>query len=696
MKKKIILFLLLLLFIPFNKVKAISIEYSAHIQGYGWLNKVSDGEIGGSTGKSLRMEAISINVSDSNYSGSVEYSAHIQGYGWLNKVSDGETGGSTGKSLRMEAIKINLSGELADHYNIYYRAHIQGYGWLDWVSDGEVAGSTGKSLRMEALQIKLVSKDDVDLMYKSHSVDGWNDYVSAGVTSGTTGQSKCVDQIRIKLINNTNLKGNLYYQVYGLNGWEQEVSSDEVSGVINIPIEAIKIRLSDDLKEKYNIYYRVHASYIGWMGWTKNGNVAGTVGYFNKIEAIEIRILYKDDNSIIETNDSSKVGENSITYSSHVQGYGWQNYVEDGKTSGSTGESLRLEAYKIKLKKVLDGDILYKTYVDKRGWSQNSSSDGISGTTGLSRNIEAISISLNGQIANYYDIYYRTHVSYVGWLGWAKNGETSGGLNSSTKIEAIEIKLIRKGRKIDLNTDRTYVTGTWKNNNTNYYDYYGRKATGFKLIDGVKHYFNSEGKLYGKNVQKVIDVSSWQGTINWDTIKKNEDIDSAIIRVGWGTSYNDPCGLDSYYDRNMKEVQRLGIPYGVYIYAYAETVQAAEKEADFVISKLNQYNAPKNTWVWYDAEINSISRNTYNTVIPAFVNKMKKAGYNNVGVYSGVRQLDTTNGNTNTSTIRSYPIWVSQYYKDLQYTGTYKGWQYASDEHVDGISGNVDVSMFKK
>ena len=696
MKKKILLFLLLFLIVPFSKVKAISVEYEAHIQGYGWLDKVSDGEIGGSTGKSLRMEAISINVSDSNYTGSVEYETHIQGYGWLDKVSDGEIGGSTGKSLRMEAIKINLSGELAEHYNIYYRAHIQGYGWLDWVADGEVAGSTGKSLRMEALQIKLVSKDDIDLMYKSHSIDGWSDYASAGATTGTTGQSKNLDQINIKLINNTNLKGNIYYQVYGLNGWEQEVSGDEVSGVINIPIEAIKIRLSDDLKDKYNVYYRVHASYIGWMGWTKNGNVAGTVGYFNKIEAIEIKILYKDDNSIIESNDSSKIGENSITYSSHVQGYGWQKYVEDGITSGTTGESLRLESYKIKLKTVLGGNIMYKTYVDKRGWSQKVSSDKESGTTGLSRNIEAISVSLDGQISNYYDIYYRVHVSYVGWLGWAKNGEVAGGLNSSTKIEAMEIKLIRKGRKVDLNRDRTYVTGTWKNNNTNYYDYYGRKSTGFKLIDGVKYYFNPEGKLYGKNVQKIIDVSSWQGTIDWEKIKRNEDVDAAIIRVGWGTSYNDPCGLDSYYDRNIKEVQRLGIPYGVYIYAYAETTSAAQKEADYVISKLNQYNAPKNTWVWYDAEINSISRNTYNTVIPAFINRIKSAGYSNVGVYSGVRQLDTTNGNTNTPTIRSYPIWVSQYYKDLQYTGNYKGWQYASDEIVDGISGDVDVSMFKK
>ena len=105
---------------------------------------------------------------------------------------------------------------------------------------------------------------------------------------------------------------------------------------------------------------------------------------------------------------------------------------------------------------------------------------------------------------------------------------------------------------------------------------------------------------------------------------------------------------------------------------------------------------PKDTYVWYDAELKNISRDTYNKVIPTFINRVKESGYTNVGVYSGVSQLDTTNGNTNTSTIRSYPIWVSQYYKNLQYTGEYLGWQFSSTDYVDGINGNVDVSMFKK
>lgn len=696
MKKKIILFLLLLLVVPISKVKAADIKYQAHIQTYGWLKEVNENEIAGTTGQFKRMEGLKISLDNSEYEGSITYQAHIQTYGWLKWVENGELAGTTGQFKRMEAIKINLTGELAEHYSVYYRAHIQTYGWLDWVKDGELAGTTGLFKRMEAIQIKLVPKDNNDLTasYTIHNGDGWGQYVNNGEVAGTTGQFKRIDLLKIKLNNNTNYSGGINYQTYATNkGWLPAVNENEESGFNGKTLETVKISLTGDFADHFNVFYRVHVSTIGWMDWTSNGAPAGSIGYYYKIEAIEIKILPKHDTSISTSGISYKEHGNKVLYSTYVQGGIWQDFVSSG-LSGTERQGKRAEAFKIKLDAGPTGNIIYKTYIAKRGWSSEVKNGEMSGTMNLSRKLEAISIKLDGKMEENFDIYYRVHVQTQGWLSWTKNGGYAGTLNNDRGIEGLEIKLVEKGIDPKLDTSKPLLTGSWQG--SSYVDYYGKKSTGFKLIDGVKYYFNSEGKQYGKNVKKVIDVSSWQETINWDTIKRNEDVDEAIIRVGWGTSYNDPCGLDSYYDRNIKEVQRLGIPYGVYIYAYAETTQAAQKEADFVISKLNQYNAPKSTWVWYDAEIYSISRNTYNTVIPAFINRMKSAGYNNVGVYSGVRQLDTTNGNTNTSTIRSYPIWVSQYYKDLQYTGAYKGWQYASDEHVDGVSGNVDVSMFKK
>ena len=706
MKKKILFFILILFLIPIVKVNAASIDYKTHVQNIGWQDYVSDDGFAGTEGKSLRLEAINIKLRDSEYDGGVEYSTHVQNIGWTDYVSNDELSGTEGQSLRLEGIKIRLTGEISKHYDICYQTHVAWIGWQNYVCNDELAGTTGQSLRLEGIKIKLIKKDEptvdptpdpqsnLKISYTSSVQDsGWQDYVGEGI-SGTEGQSKYIDRIKVKLLDN-NYNGEINYQTYNKkDGWTEYVGNDEVSGKEKTSIEAVKIKLTGELSEKYDVYYRVHVAYIGWMGWTSNDNPAGTTDLFRNVEAIEIKLLPKGSSEIDTSLTSYIKGETKIEYSSHVQNVGWQDYISEG-ISGTEGKGLRLEALKIKLDSGISGTVKYSTFIARRGWSNESKNDEISGTSGLSRAIEAIKISLDGDISNYYDIYYRTHNSYVGWLSWAKNGEISGSLNSETQVEAIEIKLVRKRESFDGDVSKPNVSGHWSSDRKSYYDSRGNKVTGFRLIDGIKYYFNQEGTLYGENVMKVVDVSSWQQYINWDLIKQNEDVDGAIIRVGWGTSYDDECGLDSQYDYNIQNLQRLNIPYDVYIYGYAETEHAANKEADFVISNLQRYNVPKDTFIWYDAELD-IPFDTYRYVIPIFVNRMKAAGYNNVGVYSSVVRLDTSWGNLNDSTIRSYPIWVAQYYRKNQYDGEYKVWQFQSDGLVDGINGYVDVNMYKK
>lgn len=696
MKKRIFLLLILFIF-PFIKVDAASISYSAHVQSIGWMDYVKNDEIGGTYKKSLRLEAIKIKLDNKEYSGNIEYSAHVQSIGWMDYVKNDEIGGTYKRSLRLEAIKIKLSGEIANHYDVCYQAHVQSIGWMDYVCNDEIAGTTKQSLRLEALRIKLVSKDEISrsasISYTSSIEDlGFQDYINEGI-SGSTGKSKFIDRIKIKLDNN-NIDGDITYQTYQNNSWGEYVSNDSISGIENKQIEAIKVKLIGEISDYYDIYYRVHVSNIGWMAWTKNDLPAGTNNYYERVEAIEIKLETKDSD-IDTSGDSFLEGNNNVLYSAHVQSIGWMDYVSNGEQGGTVKQKLRLESLKIKLDSSIPGDIKYQTYVAKRGWQEEVKNDSISGTTKLSRNIEAIKIRLEGKISNYYDVYYRTHCSDIGWLSWTKNGEISGSLNSNTQIEAIEIKLIKKTDKVNLDITKPYVSGKWSSDKKNYYDYFGNKVTGFRLIDGIKYYFNQEGILYGSNVEKTIDVSSWQQNINWDLIKQNEDVDSAIIRVGYGTTLYDECGLDSKFDYNIQNVQRLEIPYGIYIYGYAEYDSSAKKEANFVLENLRKYNVPKETYIWYDAELD-IPFNTYRAVIPIFVQTMKDAGYKNVGVYSSVSRFDTTNGNLNDPTIRSYPIWVAQYYRKNQYSGEYKIWQYASDGIVDGIKGYVDVNMQKK
>lgn len=689
----VFIFVLFLTFVSNVKADEPNIVYTSHVQNQGWQNNVKNGEISGTTGRALRLEAIRIDLN--GIGGEVVYSSHIQNVGWQKEVTNTLVSGTTGRSLRLEAIKINLTGEVAEKYDVYYQAHVQNQGWQPWKKNGEISGTTGMNRRLEAIRIKLVSKENpVTLTYKTNVQGvGWQNSVNNGEISGTVGEGKSINQINLSLSNPTGISGNIEYDSYVIpNEWQGYVTSDKNSGISGKNIESIRIKLTGELAKKYNIFYRTHVSNVGWMDWTSNGDISGTIGYFNRVEAIQVKLEKKDMQTITTGKNSYKETTNNVLYSSHVQSVGWDSYVKNGEVSGTTGKGLRVEAIKIKLNSALSGRIDYHVYVENEGWKNVVNNDTISGTVGKGKRLEGIRINIVGDISKYYQIYYRIHVSNVGWMDWATNTEYTGCFNSNKKIEAIQIKLVKKGMPAPGATTKKYLTGKWENNG--YTDYFGNRSYGFKYIDGQKDYFDGNGNLAAKNAKKIIDVSAYQKDINWDTIKSIGDVDGAIIRVGWGMSYNDEAGTDSKFDRNIKAVQRLGIPYSIYLYGYAACNNAAEKEAKFVTEMMKKYNISSNTFIWYDAEENR-SRNIYNQVIPTFVNRMHSNGYKNVGVYGNLYYLDSTNGVLNTNTIRNYPIWVAQYYKKLQYTGNWRGWQFTSTGSINGINGNVDVSVFK-
>jgi hypothetical protein len=125
-----------------------SIVYEAHVQDIGWQGKRKDGQTAGTTGKSLRLEALTITLKNTDVK--LEMQGHIQNKGWTTLRSNGEVIGTIGEALRLEAIKIK-----ADGLNVAYRVHVQDNGWSSWMKNGEVAGTTGQSKRIEAIEIKL-------------------------------------------------------------------------------------------------------------------------------------------------------------------------------------------------------------------------------------------------------------------------------------------------------------------------------------------------------------------------------------------------------------------------------------------------------------------------------------------------------------------------------------------------------------
>lgn len=334
--------------------------------------------------------------------------------------------------------------------SISYQTHVQDYGWQSWKSNGEVSGTVGQSKRLEGINIKL-SNINGSIEYKTHVQDiGWQDWKSNGQMSGTSGQSK--------------------------------------------RLEAIKVKLSGEAANQYDVYYRVHAQDYGWLDWAKNGESAGTEGYSKRLEGIQIVLVKKGENAPGST--SRPFIYKMIKYQTHVQNIGWQGEKADGEMSGTTGQSLRLEAIKIQLSSSIDGGIVYKTHVQDYGWLNFVTNGQASGTTGQAKRLEAIQMQLTGNAKNQYDLYYRVHAQNFGWLGWAKNGESAGTAGYSYRLEGIQIVLVPKGGNAPGSTSKHYYNKGYAPDDENVYlPIMGSTQTS---VDQMVRYYNANASGYDK------------------------------------------------------------------------------------------------------------------------------------------------------------------------------------------------------
>lgn len=186
-----------------------------------------------------------------------------------------------------------------------------------------------------------------------------------------------------------------------------------------------------------------------------------------------------------------------------------------------------------------------------------------------------------------------------------------------------------------------------------------------------------------------IDVSYHQGKIDWEKVKNSGKADFAIIRCGYGMDQTDQD--DSCWEYNTSECERLNIPYGVYIYSYADTVERAQSEAQHVIRLLEGKNLSYP--VYYDMEdssvMNKITEQQAVQIAQAFFDTMKEAGYSNLGIYSSKSLFE----NKLTSTVfDQYPKWVAQYNGTCTYQKYYHMWQCTDSARIDGISTKVDFN----
>lgn len=190
------------------------------------------------------------------------------------------------------------------------------------------------------------------------------------------------------------------------------------------------------------------------LGVLKANDTEAFIQYLNDQKEQKISINAKIDNRKQYTPFNPNT---EFKYRTHVQDHGWKPYVTSGKTSGTVGQSKRLEGIQIKIDSTIDGKVQYKTHIQDYGWQGWKENNALSGTTGKSKRLEAIQIKLNGAIANQYEVHYRVHSQDYGWLGWAKNGHSAGTQGFSKRLEAIEIKVVPKNTPLPSNNRTAFI-----------------------------------------------------------------------------------------------------------------------------------------------------------------------------------------------------------------------------------------------
>lgn len=217
--------------------------------------------------------------------------------------------------------------------------------------------------------------------------------------------------------------------------------------------------------------------------------------------------------------------------------------------------------------------------------------------------------------------------------------------------------------------------------------------------NGTKAFFDYRNNLFVQQAKGVIDVSSWQGDVDWAKAKA-DGVEGAIIRLGYGWGNY----ADAKAQRNINECKRLGIPFGIYWYSYAEDAGGAKHEGSDVVSKLRQMDVSPNDLkypVYYDLErwtwtghTPPTNPNVYNGIVNAWYGALQSGGYQNLGVYSYTSYLQ---GPLNNANIYAKTRWVAQYGPRMEFTafGTNdRGWQYTESGQINGISGSVDMNAF--
>lgn len=192
-----------------------------------------------------------------------------------------------------------------------------------------------------------------------------------------------------------------------------------------------------------------------------------------------------------------------------------------------------------------------------------------------------------------------------------------------------------------------------------------------------------------KQTKIGIDVSRWQGKIDWPAVKA-AGVEFAIIRLGYQTEFGGEYQLDKFAQANLAGARKAGLPIGVYFYSYATTPDAARDQAAWIIDQVGETELELGIFFdwenWSEFNQAGLSLRSLRAVADAFITAVDSAGFKG-SLYGSKTYLETFWQPT------SHPVWLAQYYDRVTYASDYWLWQISDRGRVPGISSDVDLDI---
>ena len=294
------------------------------------------------------------------------------------------------------------------------------------------------------------------LSYRVKQDGKWTAYKKKGSTAAKVETAVSITNLDVAI--SSDFTGTVRFRSYTKSGWSAYTTTQNTS-VTKGELQAVSMKLTGELAEQYDIYYRIHMTDGEWLDWASNGGKAGSTDLNQRMNAIDIKLVVKGQNAPGST-EKPYVTQPDIAYRAVMAGEQLSDSADKawGKTAGSKQNKTAITGIAMQLSHMqIPGGIEYRVAAVGGKFGSWVSEGNLAGREKSNKGLSRIQIRLKGQFSKAYDIYYRVKIKRYGWLGWAKNGKTAGSKGLGLPITAYQVKLVEKGTKCSLNTNDAYL-----------------------------------------------------------------------------------------------------------------------------------------------------------------------------------------------------------------------------------------------